>query len=368
MATTSIEWCQNADGTPGKVWNPTRGCSRISPGCGAARGVGGCYAERQAARFSGPGQPYEGLVRIGKQGPRWTGKLLLVAHKLEEPLRWKKPRKVFVNSMSDLFHEALSNEEIAAVFGIMAGAPQHTFQILTKRAQRMRDWFVWAQTHPRVQGRYWGPAIGTVAADVFRNGGNQAMTDVMYRAVNKAAGVSLPLPNVHLGVSVESQKYADERIPLLLQCPAAVHWISYEPALGPIDIARYLKPTLVANNGERLQHPDPRVPTTGGTWEWGLNWVVAGGESGPGARPFDVQWAHSIVAQCRAALVPVFVKQLGANAHDSALSIVGGWTPGDPEPDTRVRLKDSHGGNMKEWPADLRVREWPKRATRTRVA
>lgn len=132
MAETSIEWTD-------KVWNVTRGCSRVSPGCGGARGVGGCYAERQAARFSGPGQPYEGLVEIGKQGPRWTGRMRFVAEKLTEPLGWSRSTRVFVDSMSDLFHDGVSKEEIAAVYGVMAACPDHVFQVLTKRSTRMRE-------------------------------------------------------------------------------------------------------------------------------------------------------------------------------------------------------------------------------------
>ena len=125
---SKIEWTD-------ETWNPTRGCSRISPGCGGAAGVGGCYAERQAIRQVAHGRAYHGLVRTGPQGPRWTGKVILDTKTLLKPGQWKAPRRVFVNSMSDLFHENLTNEEIAAVFGVMAQCPQHTFQVLTKRAE-----------------------------------------------------------------------------------------------------------------------------------------------------------------------------------------------------------------------------------------
>ncbi len=129
---TKIEW---TDAT----WNPVRGCSRVSPGCQH------CYAERMARRSDRPGGAYEGLTVLAHDGPRWNGKVRLVPEKLDEPLRWRKPRMVFVNSMSDLFHEDIPNEFIAAVFGVMAASPQHTFQVLTKRAERMRDWFQWVK-------------------------------------------------------------------------------------------------------------------------------------------------------------------------------------------------------------------------------
>ena len=140
--TTKIEWTHRP-GTTGVTWNPTRGCRRVSPGCGTGT-AGGCYAERQAARFSGPGQPYEGLVEIGKHGPRWTGRGRVVADKLAEPLRWRKPRTVFVDSMSDLFFEGFAFEQIAAVFGVMAATPQHAYLVLTKRPERARAFFEWA--------------------------------------------------------------------------------------------------------------------------------------------------------------------------------------------------------------------------------
>ena len=126
MGQTSIAWTD-------ETWNPLRGCSRISEGCRH------CYAETMAARFSGPGQPYEGTIRNG----RWSGNVRIVPEKLGDPLRWTRPRMVFVNSMSDLFHDNVPNEFIAAVFGVIAAAPRHTFQVLTKRPARMLEWFEW---------------------------------------------------------------------------------------------------------------------------------------------------------------------------------------------------------------------------------
>lgn len=278
---TGISW---TDAT----WNPVRGCSRVSEGCRH------CYAERVAARFSGPGQPYEGLARrkltiVNNEEPdpgnrieaRWTGEVRFVTEHLADPLRWKKPRRIFVNSMSDLFHEKLTNEQIAAVFGVMAACPQHTFQILTKRAKRMREWFEWA---------------GTLTLDHIQQAAVVAM-----KWANDAArvsrGTTWPLRNVWLGVSVENQEAADERIPELLGTRAAVRFLSCEPLLGPVEL--------------------PRHDQSMGRSHSPLSWVIAGCESGPGARTCDVEWLRSLRDQCAAAGVPYFLKQASAS-HDGA--------------------------------------------------
>lgn len=293
---TTIQW---TDAT----WSPVRGCSRVSPGCE------NCYAERQAARFKGPGQPYEGLVRTHPNGePRWSGTVRLVPERLFDPIRWRRPRRVFVNSMSDLFHESLSDEDIAAVFGVMAACPQHTFQVLTKRAKRMREWVTWISQNDETT-----LALRARNVDAERLGGAR-LSD------GQRLMFPWPLPNLWLGVSVEDQRRADERIPDLLACPAAVRWVSYEPALGPVDFDAALR----------------RV-----------DWIVVGGESGPGARPFDPLWARSTILQCREAGVPIFVKQMGARP------IVGG------QYDLSAMQRDPKGADPAEWPAELRVREWP---------
>jgi protein gp37 len=256
----AIEWTD-------VTWNPVRGCSRVSEGCRH------CYAERQAARFlvteetsTGrvPGEvdrfesgPFAGFVERRSAGPRWTGKVQLIGSKLADPLRWRRPRKIFVNSMSDLFHEALPDKDIAQVFRVMDLSRRHTFQVLTKRAKRM------AQVMPQIVDRY---------------------------------GV---LPNVWLGVSIEDQATADERIPHLLSTPAAIRFVSYEPALGPVDLwsARYSMPD----------------GSLGSAFKWGdgVRWVIAGGESGPGARPVNPDWFRAVRDQCRAAGVAFFFKQWG---------------------------------------------------------
>lgn len=258
MATdrTSIAW---TDAT----WSPVRGCSRVSLGCDS------CYAMKMAHRFSGKGQPYEGLTRIGKRGVDWAGFARLVPEQLGVPLRWKKPRRIFVNSMSDLFHESLEDADILRVFDVMRQCQQHTFQVLTKRASRMRKWFSWVQAMPG-----W-PLPGN------------------------RVGV-WPLPNVWLGVSAEDQQRADERIPHLLATPAAVRFVSVEPQIGPVDLA--------------LARSTPALDATGYCLvDWPhaphIDWVIVGSESGARARPFQWLWAESLRDQCAAAGVAFFMKQ-----------------------------------------------------------
>lgn len=269
---TPIEW---TDAT----WNPVRGCSRVSEGCQH------CYAERVAQRFCGPGQPYAGLVHGRTKG--WNGKVRLVTEALAWPLKKRSPRRVFVNSMSDLFHEAVPDDFIAAVFGIMAAAPQHTFQILTKRPARMRAWFARAGADP---GAWLHEAVK----------GQMGYDNPRRPAVNLR---QWPLPNVWLGISVENQATADERIPLLLQTPAAVRWVSAEPLLGATNLRWFLRRNLWIDG----------VPVAGADYGHGtrLDWVVAGGESGRGARPMHPDWARSLRDQCKTAGVPFLFKQWG---------------------------------------------------------
>lgn len=223
--------------------------------------------------------PYEGLVRLTTKGSRWTGDVRLIPEHLADPLRWKKPRRIFVNSMSDLFHEKLTNEQIAAVFGVMAACPQHTFQILTKRATRMRAWFEWVAEHG------YSP-IGTEAISWLDNPTHQ---EAVHGAFVDVPHPPWPLPSVWLGVSVENQAAAVERIPELLRTPAAVRFLSCEPLIGPVDLA-------AASPNTRSFAED-------------LDWVIAGCESGPGARSCLVDWLRALRDQCAAAHVPFFLKQ-----------------------------------------------------------
>lgn len=287
---STIEWCD-------ATWNPVRGCSRVSPGCGGANHEGGCYAERLAARFSDPGQPFHGFARRTPHGGQWTGKLALIDSQFFLPLHWKKPRRIFVNSMSDLFHEDLPDTAIDQVLDRMIMAPQHTYQVLTKRARRMRDYFA------ALPGRWDRAETDFLSADLLKR---------------------LPLPNLWLGVSVEDQPRADERVPDLLETPAAVRFLSCEPLLGPIDLSRWMH---IRPAGA------PRCIDD-------VNWVICGGESGPNARVFDLRWARSIRDQCKSAGVAFFMKQLGSG--------------------TGFNLHDRKGGDWNEWPSDLRIREFPK--------
>lgn len=258
---------------------------------------------KQAHRFSGPGQPYEGLTEIGPHGPRWSGSIRLVPEALEMPLHWRKPRRIFVNSMSDLFHEEVPFSFIDQVFAVMSVTPRHTYQILTKRPERMLE----------VMNRIRSKELLGWAKGVYSH--------------------------VWLGVSVEDQATADERIPILLQTPAAVRWISAEPLLGPIKL-RWDR-WLPVSGHEQIEREQLRT----------IDWAILGGESGPGARPCDLQWIRVIAAQCMAAGVKCFVKQLGANI--APVTVENGSVK------ERLFLKDRKGGDISEFPIDLRVREFP---------
>lgn len=275
---TGIEWTQ-------RTWNPVRGCTRISEGCR------NCYAERVAARFSDPGGPFHLFADRSKSGSKWTGKVELIESQLNLPLRWRKPQRVFVNSMSDLFHESLADQAIDDVFRVMAKCPHITFQILTKRAERLA----------RYPWRHWRPTHGekSICFAVLR--GEQRGSDLAY------------LPNVWLGVSVEDLKATDGRLPWLRRTPAAVRFISYEPALGPIATALqpFLSPAHLPGRHVKLGPLNEWIVDVDDAhtmWR-GIDWVIAGAESGPGARPMDEQWVRDVKNQCVAAHVPFFYKQ-----------------------------------------------------------
>ncbi len=329
---TSIEWTDFR-------WNPVRGCSRISRGCEH------CYAERMAARnlpgMRSPttGKPY---ARMTPQGPHWTGRVELIPEKLDEPLRWRKPRKVFVNSMSDLFHESLPDEAIDRVFAVMALSPQHTFQILTKRPKWMLEYLG-------------GDARLAIAEAIeLRSWAPETHDDFDARDVEPLE--TWPLPNVWLGVSPHDQESADGTIPLLLQTPAAKRFVSLEPMLGPVDFQGPMDCRSCDGDGEnRNGNACEACHTTGerdrrwlscryhpsGSCVCGttLDQVIVGGESGPGARPCDVAWIRSVVRQCREAGVACFVKQGGASNRCE---------------------HSSKGGHFECFPPDLQVREFPR--------
>lgn len=287
---TKIEWTatHNADGTvtPGSTWNPMRGCSRVSEGCR------NCYAERVAARFSGVGQPYEGLIRNG----RWNGVTRFVPEKLTEPLHWTRPRRIFVDSMSDLFHESVDELDIWRVFGIMALARQHTFQILTKRSGRMLELMtrrsIGSMTDAQEQTISFAEHYGRERwpGFVFDSRGSDQWkytNTTAERVKNRRPWPGWPLPNVHLGVSIEDQGCID-RARDLCATPAALRFVSAEPLLGPLDLSGFL-----------------------GTGPNQIGWLISGGESGPGARAAHPDWHRSLRDQCKASGVPLFFKQHG---------------------------------------------------------
>lgn len=278
-ASSKIEWTE-------ATWNPVTGCDHVSPGCD------NCYAERIATRF---GRPFLGAVECHPE-------------RLDMPLRWRKPRRVFVNSVSDLFHPDVPDEFIRRVFEVMETAHEHTFQVLTKRPQRMAR-----------------------------------LVPTFYDIPDDA-----PIANIWLGVSVENQRYADLRIPHLLATPAAVRFLSVEPLLGAVDLS--ILPLRVVGN----LLTTPRI-----------GWVIVGGESGPGARPMHVQWARDLRDQCVSANVPFFFKQWGewgwpAHPGDHALTVDGRlFEPGAHlgmdhmcEPTFVRRVGKSRAGRM------LDGREW----------
>jgi len=323
MGTSTIEWT-NA------TWNPTRGCIKLSQGCKH------CYAETFAERWAGiPGHPYE----LGFK-PR------LVPDKLGDPLGWRAPKRVFVNSMSDLFLEEFPNEYIAAVFGVMAACPQHTFQVLTKRAKRMCDWFEWVRTVGSSDGHGDTPAEFCRSKAIDTLAAMQGVATSQIRGALNGYDTRWPLPNVWTGVSVEDQKAADERIPELLGVPAAVRFISVEPMLGPVSLRESWllgafdhcpdetdDEATDACNG-CAGHTGPGGDHCGAVRGSRLSWVIVGSESGHGARPMAIEWARSIVDWCVAANVAVFTKQI-ANA------------------------KDRKGGNPEHWPPGNWPREFP---------
>lgn len=285
MADTSIEWSE-------KTWNPLAGCKAVSPGCAH------CYAATMTRRLEAMGQKdYAGLTT----SKHFNGKVRCLPDKLDIPLRWRKPRRVFVNSMSDLFHEDVPDEFIDKVFAIMALCPQHTFQVLTKRAERMNAFMEREHQYLTEAAEFIDGPLNQVQRDagwmleIYRDA--EGFKDGQYEYHGK-----LPLPNVWLGVSCEDQQRADERIPWLLRTPAAVRFLSCEPLLEPIAFGDNLLPTLLGMRGILKPGATPRSR--------GIDWVIVGGESGPGARPMHPDWVRSLRDQCTAAGAAFFMKQM----------------------------------------------------------
>jgi protein gp37 len=343
MAETAIEWTERS-------WNPIVGCSLASPGCT------NCYAMSMARRLElmGTVSHYAGLTQLTKAGPVWTGKLALAPeHALTEPLRRRKPTTWFVNSMGDLFHEDVPDEWIDRVFAVMALCPQHTFQVLTKRAERMRKYIEGVIA----SGRWllWQHPID----------GHQIFDPI-------AAQWHIMLRNVWLGVSAEDQRRADERVPELLATPAVIRFVSAEPLLGPIRFDR------IDDDVDTFEdcggHPDPHWPSdthdatwlnaltgqmeaearapngtrrgsidVGLRWKGGkLDWIIVGGENGP--RPMQAEWAQQIRDQCAAAGTAFFFKQWGSHIPAGQTMANGKvWAPGCG---TRLRAKKGITGRL----------------------
>lgn len=309
---SNIEWTD-------ETWNPLAGCSKVSEGCR------NCYAMKMAQRIAAAAdarvakgetctarqEAYRLVTKrtndeLATPLPQWNNVVVPIPEALEEPYGWKQPRLVFVNSMSDLFHEDVPFKFIAEVFTTMAQTFQHTYQVLTKRPRRMLEFFAW---------NYQGMSRREAEADWLAS-----------------------WPNVWLGVSVENQEQADERIPLLLQVPAVVRFLSCEPLLGPIDL-------------NSLPYSPDRM------YRSSIDWVIVGGESGHDARHCGTGWIRGIIEACKANGTACFVKQVGSRPVSRKI--------GEPLGDTshgcdRWTLIDRKGGDMSEWPEDLRVREFPK--------
>ena len=300
---SAIEWT-DATWTPIRARNRETGrvghfCIHKSPGCA------NCYAERMQPRFGNP-------VRFAAQDADKV-ELFLDEKTLPQPLRWRKPRTIFVCSMTDLFLESVPDEWIDRVFGVMATARHHRFQVLTKRADRMREYLCRIQDDEETGTERWADAVCRAVPEIDNGLVDDRCTDVW------------PLPNVWIGISAEDQQRAEQRIPLLLDTPAAVRFLSAEPLLGPIDLRRltigtdrvlHLDALTGAHEGFAHDGPLPQVLA-------GLDWVIAGGESGPNARPMHLQWARDLRDQC-SILAAFHFKQHGE--WRQALDVGTGWS------------------------------------------
>lgn len=321
---TSIEWTQQS-------WNPLVGCTILTAGCIK------CYAMNMARRIEAmnatlraQGKPhaahYDGTTKLVNGKAVWTGVVRQAPRAtLMAPLTRRVPTTYFVNSMSDLFHEDVPDSWIDEVFAVMAASRRHTYQVLTKRAARMRKYM----THPDTGKR-------------------------IYLAARKltAEAFDWPLPNVWLGVSIERQQEADARMPDLMATPAAVRFVSCEPLLGPLDLTPWLwgretpcKDCPRDIDCECGAHPRHLLEN-----EPALHLAIIGGESGHDARPFDLFWGRELLGQCADASVAAFMKQVGGHPIDSMCAA----------PRETLRMKDKKGGDPAEWPPELRVRQMPQ--------
>jgi protein gp37 len=273
---TKIEWCT-------ETWNPVVGCTKVSPGCD------NCYAERMARRIAGiASAPLEYDSVIGSNG--WTGVCFFNDSRtgLLKPLSWRKPRRIFIPSMGDLFFSEVNNTWRDWIMAIMALKPEHTFMILTKRPDAMKRYFE-ASKEDLVER--WASATYEMGLSDKNDD-----ADACYCYVHNRAEKEWPFKNIWLGVTAEDQQRANERVPVLLSIPAAKRFVSVEPMLEKIDLVNVF---------------GDRSPVTGGQQLGYIDWVICGGESGPGARPMHPDWARFLQIQCKTATVPFFFKQWG---------------------------------------------------------
>jgi len=339
--TTKIEWCKGDDGKPGKSWNPVVGCTKIGKGCL------NCYAEKMSRRLAGmakadikagrnPGKKIHYCDVVGPNG-KWNGNIKLVPEASKDPLGWRKPCNIFVCSMSDLFHADVPDEFLDQVFAGISLCPQHQFIILTKRPENCVKYLL---DDPVRRGYR-----------IFKAGEMLGTYPLITRPLIGKLEQMPPWPfaNLLLGFSASTQKEFDEgwghMAPL-----AAAGWkviVSLEPLLEPIDILKAI----------------------------GLALIIVGGESGPGARPCNIEHVRSIVRQCKAAKVKIFVKQLGSNPVDDddcwkdcpqypeCYAIAKECSAEQKKQSITENIKHPKGGDPAEWPKDLkdlRVRQWPK--------
>ncbi len=278
---TKIEWTD-------ETWNPVMGCTPVSKGCE------NCYARAMIRRFAGR-----------KGWPCDPDRVVMFAGRLNQPLHWTGHKRIFIPSMGDLFHPNVPFDFVDRVFATMGHSYWHTFQVLTKRSLRMHEYITTGQESDRFK----------------------------------------PLVNVWLGASIEDQDTADDRIPHLLNTPAAVRFVSCEPLLGPIELGMRCLECGEYQHYSDLHNAEGECRNGGSEcgyadrWQE-LDWVIVGGETGPGARPMHPDWARDIRDQCQEAGVPLFVKQLGSRYHPRG-------------------HRDLHGADMQFWPADLRIRQMP---------
>lgn len=386
---THIQWTD-------ETWNPVVGCTKISAGCK------NCYAktihDNRHKAFK------EGKLQNVTQYAVPFEKVQLMHDRLTYPLSWKKPRKVFVNSVSDLFHEDVPFGFIDQVFAIMARTPQHTYQVLTKRPERMAEYL----------GNRMLRSVHISAESMKQQSKDAGQGGRYFRGTPPFHDP--PLPNVWLGTSVENQAAANERIPHLLRCDAQVRFLSMEPLLGPVDIVAAMgepsdedwdQVNAEDDANDDAGEPEEFVEECEQECDWinfgndlvvnrehvawrqhrlmrarmkkmarELDWVIIGGESGHKPRPFVIQFARNIIRDVQSAgrqqnaedTVRVFVKQLGSNPVDAGevrcshcfyyFKDREHTTPSLEHP-MPIKLKDHMGGEPNEWPEDLRIREWP---------